>query len=527
VAVIDTGVDTGHPDLRGRMWTNAAEAGGARGVDDDRNGCVDDVHGCDFYHRLEGRLPDGGVFDRADGEVHGTHVAGTIAATAGNQAGVAGVAPGARIMSLKVLGADGYGDTSDILEALDYARRMRATVVNMSLGATLPPGASAEQAREFRAAIDAERTAIARTGLPVVVSAGNDAVSDDDPRTASYPAALDLPNIVSVAAVDHRGRLAAYSNWGPRSVDLGAPGTSVLSTVPRQPQVVAATSTAVGTKRGRIMTWGFGLEDVTLETRRAHLLGRSLAALGASTSSPILLVQDDEHDLAPLTGGLYFRDAGSLYRSALAAVGYRNVTVVRVPAGRPGPTAAQMAGRFVVWQTGQGFGAARDALTSTLQPRDVEALAANAAAGGRVLLAGAEALYEHPDLATAPTVARFVRDVLRVAVAVDGVLQVHAGGGPGNFALSPGAHPYRDGLRPLTTAASPWLTYPATDYAYLSGTSMAAPHVSGIAALAAARAPGLRGTALAQHVARSSRLHWPLTGRTVSSGLASAEIATR
>ena len=125
VAIIDTGIDISHPDLAANIWTNAAEANGQPGVDDDQNGYVDDIHGWDFFNG------DATVYDAADGDDHGTHCAGTIGAVAGNGIGVAGVAPGVKIMSLKFIGPSG-GSTADAIEALDYARHMGADLTSMN-----------------------------------------------------------------------------------------------------------------------------------------------------------------------------------------------------------------------------------------------------------------------------------------------------------------------------------------------------------------------------------------------------------
>ncbi len=113
MAVIDSGVDVGHPDLDGNLWTNPDEVAGD-GTDNDKNGYVDDVHGWDFYDG------DATVYDVADGDEHGTHVAGTIAAEGNNGIGVTGVSWEASIMPLKFLGPNG-GSISGAVKAIDYA----------------------------------------------------------------------------------------------------------------------------------------------------------------------------------------------------------------------------------------------------------------------------------------------------------------------------------------------------------------------------------------------------------------------
>lgn len=208
VAVIDTGVDRSHPDLRERMWTNPDEV--VNGRDDDGNGLVDDVHGWDLHN------DDATVFDGAS-DAHGTHVAGTIAA-AHDGAGVAGVAPNARIMPIKFLGPYG-GYTSNAVAAIDYARAKGARVINASWG-----GGAYSSA--LRAAID---RAVA-DGIVFVAAAGN--ANADIDATPFYPAAYPNPGQLTVAATDNRDRRAWFSNHGTEAVDVAAPGSSILSTTP-------------------------------------------------------------------------------------------------------------------------------------------------------------------------------------------------------------------------------------------------------------------------------------------------------
>lgn len=211
VAVIDSGVQLDHPDLEGAFWTNAAEAAGRPGRDDDGNGYVDDVHGFDFVHR------DATLFDPADGEEHGTHIAGIIAARADNGEGVAGVAPGVKIMVLKVFDGRGETDTATVIEAIRYARRMGARIVNMSWGAPGP--------------VDpALCRVIAQSPMLFVAAAGNEAQDLD--VAPFYPASCEAPNLLAVAAAENRGLLPVFSNYGLEAVDVAAPGWSVLSTLP-------------------------------------------------------------------------------------------------------------------------------------------------------------------------------------------------------------------------------------------------------------------------------------------------------
>lgn len=216
VAVIDTGADINHPDLKNNVWTNPGETAG-NGVDDDMNGYVDDVNGWDFYNG------DGTVYDAADGDKHGTHVAGTIAAQGNNDLGVVGVNWKAKIMPLKFLGPNS-GYTSDAVEALNYAVSKGAKISNNSWGG----GGSSRTLKDAISRADS-------AGHLFVAAAGNggsDGVGDDNDSTPSYPASYDNPNIISVAATDSKDALAGFSNYGATSVDLSAPGVGILSTLP-------------------------------------------------------------------------------------------------------------------------------------------------------------------------------------------------------------------------------------------------------------------------------------------------------
>jgi subtilisin family serine protease len=236
IADIDTGYRFEHPDLENVAWTNAAEAGGTGGVDDDGDGIVDDIHGADFVG-ANGEAPttDGNPTDDdllSGG--HGVHTAGTMGAQGNNGIGITGVAQNVRIMPLRVCSRfasleESRCPTSSQISAINYAAAKGARVANMSLG-----GTSSSQA-----AVNA--IAAAKETL-FVISAGNDAVNNDTthhypcdytPQTQAeppVPGAID--NIVCVAATDQADGLASFSDWGPTSVDLGAPGTQTLSTYP-------------------------------------------------------------------------------------------------------------------------------------------------------------------------------------------------------------------------------------------------------------------------------------------------------
>ncbi|HEY2415289.1 MAG TPA: S8 family serine peptidase [Pirellulaceae bacterium] len=209
VAVIDTGVDYTHPDLAPVMWTNPGEIPD-NGIDDDDDGYVDDVYGYNFVNNNG---------DPMDDYFHGTHVAGTIAAVADNGIGIAGIAPNVQIMALKFLDDTGSGVESDAIRALNYAVAHGAQISNNSWGG-LP----------FSAAFQTALSNAAAKGHIFVAAAGNNGSNDDS--QGFYPASYTNSNVVSVAATDAGDSLAYFSNFGKKSVDIGAPGVSILSTLP-------------------------------------------------------------------------------------------------------------------------------------------------------------------------------------------------------------------------------------------------------------------------------------------------------
>jgi thermitase len=207
IAVVDTGVDLTHPDLLANLWSNPGEI--ANGLDDDGNGRVDDLRGFDFVD---------GDGDPDDYEFHGTHVAGTAAARFDNGIGIAGAAPEAQIMAVRVLDGDGFGSVADIADGIAYAAREGATVINMSLGGT--PSSSDQLMADAISEADAR-------DVVVVVAAGNESSNNDAVPTT--PCTFPHANLVCVAAVNQAGGLADFSNFGATTVDLAAAGTGVLS----------------------------------------------------------------------------------------------------------------------------------------------------------------------------------------------------------------------------------------------------------------------------------------------------------
>lgn len=210
VAVSDTGIWSEHEDLSSRLWRNPGEVADDN-IDNDGNGVVDDIHGAD--------LSNGGQSGRTtDGNGHGTHVAGTIGADAFNRLGVVGVSPYARLMNAQFMDANGYGQVGDAVRSIDYAVSKGARVINCSWGTTSYSEAIYEAIGRARA-----------KGVLVVAAAGNYRADAD--VAPMYPAAYPSTNIISVAATTSSSTLASFSNYGKTSVDIGAPGQMIRSTI--------------------------------------------------------------------------------------------------------------------------------------------------------------------------------------------------------------------------------------------------------------------------------------------------------
>ena len=221
VAVIDTGIDVSHPDLRDNIWVNPGEIAGD-GIDNDGNGFVDDINGWDFAN------DDASVYDGPDDD-HGTHCAGTIAGRGNNRTGVVGVGWNTQIMSLKFL--DGGGRTSDAIAAINYVTAMKTRGVNVRVTNNSWGGGGFSEA--LKDAIEAG----GREGILFVAAAGNggfDGIGDNNDEMPFYPATYNSSCLVAVAATDRNDALGDFSNFGQRSVDVGAPGVSILSTIPER-----------------------------------------------------------------------------------------------------------------------------------------------------------------------------------------------------------------------------------------------------------------------------------------------------
>jgi thermitase len=267
VAVIDTGCDFHHPELESRIWNNLGETGIDKygldkefnGVDDDDNGFVDDAHGWDFVTNTPAIMDEHG---------HGTHVAGLIARE--------GADSRVRLMILKYYDTRNTGaeNLAFSTQAMHYAVRMGARIINFSGGGMMK---SSIEESVIRAANE--------RNILLVAAAGNEGLNSD--FMPFYPAGYELPNILSVAAVDLKGQLLKGSNFGLASVDLAAPGHNLRSLLPRGRHGVMS-----GTSQAAAFTTGVAAQVLaekpelrTPTELKAHLLStsRPLAALAGRT----------------------------------------------------------------------------------------------------------------------------------------------------------------------------------------------------------------------------------------------------
>ncbi|MEQ1665597.1 MAG: S8 family peptidase [Bdellovibrionales bacterium] len=210
VAVIDTGIDYNHSELKNNMWVNLKEKNGSPGVDDDRNGYVDDIYGYDVSNNDS---------DPMDDNKHGTHVAGVIGAQH-DGAGVMGVMANVSLMAIKFTDVNGRGDLERALKGINYAIVNKAKIMSNSWGNRI-------YSKLLKDAISQAN----QNGTVFVAAAGNYGANNND-FSPIYPASYKVENVISVGAATADDYPSAFSCFGPNSVHVAAPGTNILSTVP-------------------------------------------------------------------------------------------------------------------------------------------------------------------------------------------------------------------------------------------------------------------------------------------------------
>lgn len=243
VAVVDTGVDYNHEDLKNRMWINSGEVAG-NGVDDDGNGYIDDVYGINTLARNAQGAATGNPMDTHS---HGTHVSGTIAAEQNNGKGIAGIASNAKIMAIRTVPNDGDETDRDVVESFLYAGKNGARLINCSFG---------KKVNEGGMIVSETIKHIGETyGTLVIAAAGNDSFGPlrwhDIDRSPRYPASFANDHLLVIASTQTNGGLSSFSNIGVVGVDLAAPGSDVHSTTPgNRYQSMSGTSMASPTTAG-------------------------------------------------------------------------------------------------------------------------------------------------------------------------------------------------------------------------------------------------------------------------------------
>ena len=261
VGEIDEGIMFTHTDLVGQIWTNPYDL--VDGVDNDGNGYIDDIHGWDFDGN-NNTIYDGTYDD------HGSHVAGTIGARGGNALGVVGVCWNVQIISGKFLGKRGGTSTNAIL-ALDYFTDLKSRH-GLNIVATNNSWGGGAFSQALQDAIERSNQA----NIVFVAAAGNETVNTD--ATASYPSCYPNANVIAVASITSTGTLSSFSNYGLTTVDLGAPGSAIYSTIPSKTGTASyasysGTSMAAPHVTGAVALYAATNPGASVATIRAALLG--------------------------------------------------------------------------------------------------------------------------------------------------------------------------------------------------------------------------------------------------------------
>jgi thermitase len=218
IATIDSGIDYNHPELTANMFRNEADCNN-NGIDDDDNGYIDDCYGIDTHNNDSNPMDDNN---------HGTHVAGTIGAKGNNGTGVTGINWNIKMMACKFVDSSGAGTTESAIDCLEYVKTMRDRGFNII--ATNNSWGGGDFSQALFDAINVQR----EKGILFIAAAGNGdffgfPINNDE--SPMYPCTYYLPNIICVAATTRNDERASFSNYGRRTVHIGAPGADILSTI--------------------------------------------------------------------------------------------------------------------------------------------------------------------------------------------------------------------------------------------------------------------------------------------------------
>jgi subtilisin family serine protease len=433
VAVIDTGINYGHEDLKANLWDG---------------GATYPKHGYNFVDNNN---------DPLDLNGHGTHVAATIGAAGNNGLGTTGVCWKTKIMALRALDATGSGTTADLIEAVGFAVTQGAKVINMSLGQN---ARDASMEKALKAASDA--------GLVIVTAAGNDGTNNDVAGGATYPCNFNFQNLVCVAALDQSFKLANFSNYGATSVDVGAPGTNILSGF-------AGTESAITdgfhTGTGTTLNW--------TNTGGAWAYGTRMLSNGGVTMAFDMLLNPSNWDLATKT-----------YANNLDAKAYKTFNLA-------GFSAAQLTfSAFVDVDSTDSIGIA------------TKPSAGDPFAGGTVH----DQFFGSTDSSTA----YFSYDLASCRVASCSV----------GFRFRSDAAGTDYGIAILDFEIV-GLTLNTNSYQTLNGTSMAAPHVAGLAAMLFAYHPKYTAADVVAAIKQGGVATTALAGKTTTGKSANAQGSLR
>ncbi|MFZ5842030.1 MAG: S8 family peptidase [Pseudomonadota bacterium] len=272
VGIIDEGYMYTHEDLAANAATNPGEIAGD-GIDNDGNGYVDDVYGWDFAGN------DNSVFDGA-GDDHGTHVAGTIGGVGGNGKGVAGVCWSVKLLNAKFLGNRG-GTTANAIKAVDYFTDLK-TRHNLNLIATSNSWGGGGFSQGLQDAIERANNA----GILFIAAAGNDAYNCDS-GSSCYPAEYPNNNIIGVASITNTGAMSSFSSYGASTVDICAPGSAIMSTVPKSSKgkVISGYASYSGTSMATPHVSGAAALYKSLNPSATHTQVKN-AILGSAVATP-------------------------------------------------------------------------------------------------------------------------------------------------------------------------------------------------------------------------------------------------
>ena len=287
VGVIDTGVDYNHPDLQANMWVNPNEIAG-NGIDDDGNGVIDDIHGFSAVNNSG---------DPMDGNGHGTHVAGTIGAKGNNGVGVVGVNWDVSIVGCQFLDASGSGSTANAIACIDYM-----TDLKVNHGVDIKATNNSWGGGGFSQALKDSIEAGGNEGILFFAAAGNDAVDND--ANPHYPSNYDSDVVMSIASTDRNDNMSSFSQWGLTSVDMGAPGSAILSTTPGNTySTYSGTSMATPQMTGAAaLVWSINPDLTPLEMKQllmdsgdanAALTGKTVAGTRLNVANALDLADPD------------------------------------------------------------------------------------------------------------------------------------------------------------------------------------------------------------------------------------------